>query len=198
MRSAEEVEYVGVGDDPEAEHAPVVVLAMPDPQASDLLDDELDEERGLVEDRPWLPTIALAAGFAERSWDADLNGAFVGESPVLSWVADDGRRRGDGAAVLVAHATAELAEARLDAPHDVAPDLLAALRRLLGIRVEPEWTYVHRWSLSVPATGREARFHLGDSGVGLCGDGWGPRSKVETAWLSGHLLGEALVEQLSR
>ena len=32
--------------------------------------------------------------------------------------------------------------------------------------------------------------------VGACGDGWGERSRIEQAWLSGHLLGEALVERL--
>ena len=31
--------------------------------------------------------------------------------------------------------------------------------------------------------------------VGVCGDGWGPTPKVETAWLSGTRLGQALVRR---
>ena len=32
--------------------------------------------------------------------------------------------------------------------------------------------------------------------VGVCGDGWGPSPKVETAWLSGTRLGRALAQRL--
>lgn len=196
VRSGEEVEYISLGDDPEAEPAPAVVLAMPDPQAADLLDDAFDVERGLLEERTWLPSLALAAGFPRRGWEPALDGAFVSGSAVLRWVADDGRRRGDGAPVLVAHATPAFAAPRLDSPQDAGLALLAAVTDLLGIRDEPEWTHVQRWSLSAPAEGREERFHLGPAGLGFCGDGWGPRSKVETAWLSGHLLGEELAARL--
>ena len=196
--TADDVEYVALGGDPEARPAPFVVLAMPDPQACDLLDDTLTEVRETVEGREWLPTLALAVGFAERTWNPALDGAFVGDSAVLAWVADDGRRRGDGAPVLVAHTAAEFAAPRLDAPQAARDDILAATVGLLGIPADPEWTHVHRWSLSAPAAGREARFHLGEQGVGLCGDGWGPNAKVETAWLSGHLLGSALVARLSQ
>ena len=60
----------------------------------------------------------------------------------------------------------------------------------------PEWTYLHRWSLARPAEAREQTFHLGEAMVGLCGDGWGS-PRVETAWLSGRALGQALVKRLS-
>ena len=33
--------------------------------------------------------------------------------------------------------------------------------------------------------------------VGVCGDAWGPRSRVEQAWLSGQALGEELARRLS-
>ena len=192
VRSGSDVEYVARGEDPEAQPASAVVLAMPDPQAADLLTDDFETERAVLGDRDWDPSFALAAGFGERSWEPSLDGAFVSGSAVLRWVADDGRRRGDGAPVLVAHTTPEFAAPLLDTPQEAGPGLLAAVRDLLEIRAEPEWTHVQRWSLSAPVEGRQERFHLGEPGLGLCGDGWGPRSKVETAWLSGHLLGEEL------
>ena len=188
-----EVTDVGPGPTVDGEPATAVVLAMPDPQASDLLADELAEELGLVGDREYTPTFALAAGWTERRW-ADLDGVFVTDSE-LTWVADDGRRRGDGAPVLVAHATPEFAEPHLDRPGDAAGPALAALLRVMEIDRPPEWTYLHRWSLSSPGDPHDQPYHLGESLVGLCGDGWGS-PRVETAWSSGHALGRALAERL--
>jgi renalase len=115
---------------------------------------------------------------------------------VLSLIADDGDRRGDGAPVLVAHTSAELARA-----HDVDPDgavepVLAAVGELLGVRTRPDWTHVHRWRYSAPADSRSEPFHLGADGIALAGDGWG-HSKIQTAWRSGTELGRAVVARLS-
>ena len=196
VRCGVDVGGVGVGPVVDGERWDAVVLAMPDPQVLDLLDEALVEERAAVEDHEWEPVLALAAGFAARSWD--LDGAFVApEHPsgaTISWVADDGQRRGDGVPVLVAHSTAEAAAPHLDDPAAGGPALVAALRGLLDLP-EPEWTYVQRWSLARPATPHEQPFHLGAARVGLCGDGWGA-PRFETAWTSGTALGEALAEQL--
>lgn len=66
---------------------------------------------------------------------------------------------------------------------------------VLGIRAVPEWSFVQRWTYARPVDGREIPYWLGDSGVSLCGNGWGS-PRVETAWLSGHLLGQALADRL--
>jgi hypothetical protein len=175
------------------EHADVVVLAMPDPQAEALLDERLVAARAAVADRPWLPVITLFAGWPERAWPA-FGGAFVAGSDALTFVGDDGSRRGDLAPVLVAHSTDTLARAHLADPQAALPALVAEVRALLDLD-EPTWAIVHRWTYASPRLNRDVSFHLDDDGVGLCGDGWGP-ARVETAWLSGHrlagrLLGEA-------
>jgi renalase len=190
-----EVTDVGPGPTVDGEPAAAVVLAMPDPQASDLLADELTEELALVAAGESEPALALAAGWSERAW-ADLDGVFVGDDAELTWVADDGRRRGDDAPVLVAHTTAGFAAPHLDRPGDALPAALAALQRVLDIDRPPEWTYLHRWSLARPATHHDQPFHLGDALVGLCGDAWGS-PRVETAYASGQALGRALVERLA-
>jgi renalase len=195
VRSGNEVCEVGPGATLDGQPAAAVVLAVPDPQALDLLAAD-STERSLLEDREWTPSLALAAGFATRSWPEDFDGAFVAGSPVLRWIADDGRRRGDGAPALVAHSSPDFASQWLDSPPEAADELLDAMRRVLGVDADPQWTYVQRWSLAAPSAGREERYHLGDSGIGLCGDGWGPASKVETAWRSGTELGSALVARL--
>jgi predicted NAD/FAD-dependent oxidoreductase len=190
-----EVSDVGPGPTVDGAPAAAVVLAMPDPQASDLLAEELTEELAAVEGREYEPVLALAAGWPERCW-RDLDGVFVRDDPDLSWVADDGRRRGDGAPVLVAHSTSSFASPYLDLPQQAAEPMLAALLRVMEIEPPPEWTFLHRWSLARPADAHDQPYHLGDAMVGLCGDSWGS-PKVETAWTSGRALGRALVERLA-
>ncbi|WP_299956107.1 NAD(P)/FAD-dependent oxidoreductase [uncultured Modestobacter sp.] len=172
--------------------AAAVVLALPDPQAARLLEPGT-AIAGRLQPTAWQPTLAVVLDFARRSWDADLHGVFVHDSPALEWIADDGDRRGDGAPVLVAHSTPALAAEHLDGPERAVPAVLAAVRAVLGLDEEPEWTHVHRWSFAKPTDPREEPFAVAD-GIGLCGDGWAAPSKVESAWRSGHALGTALAD----
>ncbi len=202
--AVEQVTRGGGGLTVDGRPAAAVVLAMPDPQARRLLDDELPSRAVLDDD--FAPTLALLAGWDERGWaDPDsavegafVDGAFVNGDDALTWIADDGRRRGDGAAVLVAHSTADLARAHLEDPAAAGPEMLAALTRLLSIAAPPSWTHVHRWSFAHPAGTRTRTHHLGDDGIGLCGDAWAERPRVEAAYLSGLELGEAVVARLRR
>jgi predicted NAD/FAD-dependent oxidoreductase len=188
-----EVRRVGPGPVVDGEPADAVVLAMPDPQALRLLPPGHPVTARLA-GRRWRPAIAVAAGWAAREWP-DLPAAFVNDHPVLTLVADDGARRGDGAPVLVAHTTAEVARAHAAAPDDAVGPVLDALRDLLGVRTPPLWTLAHHWPQAAPDGERPEPFLLGDDGIGLAGDGWGS-PRVETAWRSGHLLGRALAERL--
>ena len=174
-------------------HAAVVV-AMPDPQAARLLGDAMT----------WVdyePVIAVTAGFAQRNWPIEA-AAFVNDDPDLTLIADDGSRRGDGAPVLVAHSTSDRARAHLDSPDDAVTPVLAALRRVLGVDVEPVWTHAHRWTFAKPAGthGDEAYGLVTVDGrtVGVCSDSWCPSGapRVESAWLSGHRLGVELADRL--
>jgi predicted NAD/FAD-dependent oxidoreductase len=201
------VEELATGLDVELEHAvervapgevdgaaaDVVVLAMPDPQARRLVAAGSPAAAELA-GRAWRPAIAVAAGWSRRQW-APLAAGFVNDHPVLTLIADDGDRRGDGAPVLVAHTTAAVA-ARHDAdPAGAVGPAVAAVRELLDIPEAPEWTHAHRWRFASPAEPREQTFHLGADGIALAGDGWGS-PRVETAWRSGTDLGRAVVARL--
>ena len=148
----------------------------------------------------WRPVLSVYAAWTSRCWP-DIDGVFVEGSAVVDWVADDGRRRGDGAPVLVAHTTPVFAASRLDDPASAVPHVLADVSRALGVDLEePEWARAHRWSLASPTRHRPApAFALTEDGtVGVCGDAWGDRSRIEAAWLSGHRLGGELAERLVR
>jgi renalase len=172
-----------------------IVLAMPDPQAARLAPD-------VVEWVGYEPVIAVAAGWAQRSWSI-ADAAFVNDDPDVAFVADDGSRRGDGAAVLVAHTTAQRARVHLENPNAAVTPVLEALRRVMAVTAAPEWTHAHRWTFAKPADthGDEAFGLVAHRGrpLGLCGDSWCPSGapRVESAWLSGHRLGTALAARLS-
>ena len=195
VRSEAAVERIDPGLTVDGQSYSAVVLAIPDPQARRLLDPAYAATIAALDD-PYEPVLALTAIWPERAW-AELDGAFVNGDPVLGWVADDGRRRGDDAPVLVAHSTAGFAAGHLDDPEAAQDPMVDALQRRLEISSAPAYAHVHRWSFARPTKQRNEPFLLDDHGLGVCGDGWHGKSRVEGAYLSGRALGQAFVERLS-
>jgi predicted NAD/FAD-dependent oxidoreductase len=173
----------------DGEPVDAAVLAMPDPQALRLLAPGVAV--AALDPDGWQPTLAVALGWPARQWPADLHGVFVHGSAVLDWLADDGDRRGDGAPVLVAHTTPALAARHLDEPERITAEVVVAVRAVLGIETDPDWTHVHRWSFAKPVHPREEPFAL-TGRLGVCGDGWWAPARVESAWRSGTSLGQEL------
>jgi predicted NAD/FAD-dependent oxidoreductase len=89
-----------------------------------------------------------------------------------------------------------LAARHLTDPPAVLPAALGALQRVLGISEHPSWADAKRWTYAKPITASPQPFFLDPViGLGLAGDAWSDGPRVETAWLSGHLLGEALADR---
>jgi len=162
-----------------------VALCMPVPQAQRLWQ--------VPAEHVWEPVIAVTLVFAERNW-MEFDGAFVNDDPVITWIADDGKRRGDDAAVLVAHTNPVFAAMHLDDPTAVLPASIEAVTRILGIDQRPAWVDVHRWTYAKPiAAHPEPYWHDPQVRLGVAGDAWAAGPKVEAAWLSGTALGSALI-----
>ena len=166
-----------------------VAVCMPMPQAERFIAPDL-----LPSDTPaWEPVIAVTMVFTERTWP-DIDGVFVNDDPVLTWIADDGRRRGDDAPVLVAHVNPVLAAGHLADPAGVGPFAVATVRQVLGIDALPDWVWAHRWSIARPIDARpEACWVHPEVPIGYAGDAWAGKPRVESAWLSGTALGHALI-----
>jgi renalase len=188
------VSEVQAGPSVDGEPADAVVLAMPDPQAKRILDLDLAELHKHISGRSWVSVLALFAIYRHRGWEP-FNGAFVNNDPTLAWIADDGARRGDDAAVLVAHSTPEFATRHLSHPQEATSALVAAVDRLLHCGL-PTLSKVHRWTYARPEDSREDPFFFGSDRIGLAGDGWGS-PRVETAWLSGRALGRHIAGELT-
>lgn len=163
-------------------------LCMPQPQAMRLVDEGVLPEVEIT----WEPVIAVTMLFAEKSW-FEIDGVFVNDDPVLTWIADDGKRRGDDAPVLVAHVNPVLAAGHLEDPSAVLPNAIAAARRVLQIDDLPAWSWAHRWSLARPMSAVDDEYWIHpELPIGLAGDAWAGGPRVEAAWLSGRALGRAM------
>jgi predicted NAD/FAD-dependent oxidoreductase len=206
VRQEATVRSVGLADRrPAVDGDPVdaVVLAMPDPQAGRLLD--VEASSGLADarrvlSRPWTPVVSVYAVWEQRWWP-ELDAAFVADDPLVTLVADDGRRRGDGAAVLVAHTGSDAAAEHLGDPDALVGPVLERLGVLLGADAPaPVHAAAHRWSFASPGEPHADPYlevAVGSGVLGVCGDGWGERPRVEQAWRSGRDLGRALAERLA-
>lgn len=164
-----------------------VILACPDAQAVRMLGDErFTQLRTLLTAHAWLPIITHTMVFSQRQWPAE-DFWFVNDSDVLATIADDGARRGDDAAVLVAHSTPSHAAQYLDQPDAAAKELEAEVGRVLHLSVAPMQRITKRWALARPAVPRGQLCGWdADSHVAVCGDGWAGKPRIEGAWLSGR------------
>lgn len=172
-----------------------VAVCAPPPQSIRLLDPSLRAPlQAELDALTWEPVIAVTMAFADREWDVD--GVFVNDDPVITWIADDGSRRGDGAPVLVAHVHPVLAARHLPNPAEVIPAAVAATRRALGIDAMPEWVDVQRWTFARPIGAHDAPFAAHpELALGLAGDAWHGGPRIEAAWCSGRALGAWLASR---
>lgn len=182
-----------------------VVFACPVPQAFRVLTPDLSaENRADLQRFASQPVITAWGWFTKRTWN-DFNAAFVNDHAELALIADDGARRGDDAPVLVVHSTNEYA-AQHPKVDGTASELVKSAMRLLNVDEPFIAAGAHRWGLAVPTFSDERPFWFsedlakqGNSPVitAICGDEWGGPPKIETAWLSGHRLGQFIAESLS-
>lgn len=178
-------------------HYDAAILACPDPQASRIISEgSAPQLSAQLAGSTWNPIISHTMVFSQRSW-GDYGMWFIEQSEVLASIADDGSRRGDGAAVLVAHSTAELAQQFFDNPDGAVPQMWQEVQQVLGISNHPDSTITKRWGLAHPAAPHPELFGVdATQRLFVCGDGWGGKPRIEGAWLSGRRAARAALTTL--
>lgn len=164
--------------------AGVLVLAIPGPQAQELLGDHL-----LGSCAPEMtPCISVVVRLAQG---LPYDGIFMND-PVLDWAANNhskpGHPGGDGA-LWTLHAQPDYSAEMLqdNALETARTAMLQAFGRIAAATITPVAT--HAWRFARPAFTEGPGFHLdADKALALCGD-WLNGGRVEGAWLSGHQLG---------
>ena len=181
--------------------ARAVVLAIPAPQALNLLEGTSSELLDVLRSVEFDPCITAIAGYPQHQqeqlaphWQAvKLN------DTQLAWVILDSRKREDSQPLLVLHSTAQFAQKYLDTD-DLQPAAEPLLRQaaqlLLPWIEQPEWLQVHRWRYAFP------RHPLADPCLSsahlplvCCGD-WCGGNLVESALESGLAAAHAIERQL--
>ncbi len=175
-----------------------LVLALPAPQAADLLRPVASALAGRAAHATMAPCWALMLGFADPvglpGWDAAFIADAGGPDRPLSWIAHDGGKPGRaGNAAFVAHGAPAWSQMHLEADAvSVEAMLLPAFRAVTGIVAEPSFLAAHRWRYALPTAPLADGFLLdADLGLGACGD-WCLEARAEAAFISGRRLAVAM------
>ena len=182
--------------------AQAVVLAIPAPQALNLLEGTSSEFLDVLRSVEFDSCITAIAGYPQHQqleqlaphWQAvKLN------DTQLAWVILDSRKRAESQPQLVLHITAQFAQKYLDTDdlQSAAQLLLRQAAQLLLPWIEqPEWLQVHRWRYAFPRHSlAEPCLSSAHLPLVCCGD-WCGGNLVESALESGLAAAQAINQKL--
>jgi photolyase PhrII len=163
-----------------------VILAIPAPQAADLVSDFVGfaESFAKVEIKPcWALMIRL-----EEPLGLDWGGAFIHDSPI-SWIARNSTKPGRNSEheTFVVHASGDWSASNLEQePDQIQRELLEAFWQAIGCSpISIRDVAVHRWRYAIPTVMSASRcLYDRQLGIAACGD-WAGGPRVEGAFLSG-------------
>lgn len=170
-----------------------VALAVPAPQAQNLLGPVCSLLAANAADAEMAPTWTLLAAFAARQ-ELGFDGADFAAGPI-AFAARQGSKPGrDGVEAWTLHASPAWTRAHLEwEAEEAAEALLAAARAVLPGLAAPIWRGAHRWRYAqVTRAPGSAYAYDRTRRLGACGD-WRLGPRVELAWQSGDALGQAMM-----
>lgn len=163
-----------------------LVLALPAPQASQLLAD-LDSPLLAVADSAIMQGCWTMMLNFTQALDLSFDAAFINQGR-LSWIANNSHKpQRSGLPTWVLHANTDWSEQHLETDAGaVAALLVESFVELTG--VTPQAQTIHRWRYASTATNLTQQYAYDQpKNLGLCGD-WLNGGRVEGAWLSGRQL----------
>jgi renalase len=175
-----------------------VICAVPAEQVADLIGGEAPSLKALAQAVSSQPCWTGMFGFdAPLAFDWDL--MRFEDHPIVDVASTSLKKPGrSGPPAYVVQARADWSVANLEAPAEViAEALLEVLLSLSGTTQKPLVSLAHRWRYARV----DVRHGVGcafdsESGIGVCGD-WLSGPRIESAWQSGHALGEKLLQELT-
>ncbi len=175
-----------------------LVVAIPPPQASELLASEATVPEDFCGGLALAPCLAVVARYPRMS--LPWQGVQAPGHPVISWIGHDTSKRPaahPGATVLVLHGSAEFSRQHAAAPEgSFVPDMLVAAAAMTGLALEaPEDFFLQRWRYALATSHSEDRPLIrrleGPAPLVLAGDAVAG-GKIEGAWSSGLAAARAL------
>ncbi|GIU66324.1 NAD(P)/FAD-dependent oxidoreductase [Candidatus Phycosocius spiralis] len=175
-----------------------IICAVPAEQVGDLIGREAPSLKVLAQAVSSQPCWTGMFGF-EAPLDLDWDLMRFEDHPVLDVVSTSLHKPGrSGPPAYVVQARADWSVAHLEAPADViAEALLEVLLSLSDATQKPLVSLAHRWRYARV----DGQHGVGcafdpESGIGVCGD-WLSGPRIESAWQSGHALGDKLLQELT-
>lgn len=176
-----------------------IVCAVPAEQVSDLLASHSPTIASHAQSIHSLPCWAGLFAF-EAPLSLEWEMARFDAHPVLDVVSSNANKPGrTGPVTYVVHGRADWSITHLeDSAETIASTLFQALAEIGGPLPTPLVKSAHRWRYArVETSHGPGHLYESDQGIGACGD-WLSGPRVESAWLSGHQLGQALSAKLTK
>ncbi len=192
-----------------------VVIAIPAPQAVDILASMSDRSAGgqpnplsalinQLRSVKFYPCITITVGY-DHKYLSDLpawKALKIVSNENLSWIILDSSKRDNiQQPVLVLHSTPQFADKHLDADttdlQSAGNKILERAASLLPWLQFPQWIQVHRWRYAIPSQPIAAPFIATDNPLPLvcCGD-WCNGQGVESALISGLASARELIQNI--
>jgi predicted NAD/FAD-dependent oxidoreductase len=176
-----------------------IICAVPAEQVADLIGRAAPSLKTLAQGVSSQPCWTGMFGF-ETSLDFDWDLVRFEDHPIVDVVSTSLHKPARvGPPAYVVQARADWSLEHLEAPAEVIADqLLEVLLSLSGSTQTPLVSLAHRWRYARV----DVRHGVGcafdsASGIGVCGD-WLSGPRIESAWQSGHALGERLLQELTQ
>lgn len=168
-----------------------LVLALPAPQALALGKSVDQSIEGLTKQANMLGCWTVMARFSHAS-DWPFDAAFINDEKI-SWISRNNSKPGrTGQECWTIHANPQWSQQSIELDKDEVSQKILDCAQKLGLNFQNAEISTHRWRYANGSINPSIGFSMNESmKLGLCGD-WLNGGRVEGAWLSGHLLANAI------
>lgn len=171
----------------------LVVLALPAPQASALVQD-IDPRISAVTDTAQMQGCWTMMAYFPHQLTPKYDAAFI-NGELISWICQNtSKPLRQGLPIWTIHGSPSWSQANIELSKEEAQSQMLECVVKLGFDCRDAEISLHRWRYASGALEHPIDFlWLDDISLGLCGD-WLNGGRVEGAWLSGLQLAEAIIE----
>ncbi len=160
-----------------------VVLAIPSPQASTLLQN-LDARAYSIANSAQMKACWTMMAYLPNQLTTDFDAAFINQE-IISWICQNGSKPMHQGNRWTIHASPAWSQENVELSKEDAQAHMMECLTKLGFNCHDAEISMHRWRYASGGLDNSIGFlSLPDIGLGLCGD-WLNEGRVEGAWLSG-------------
>ena len=169
-----------------------VVLAIPAPQASDLLK-SLNTRASDITDSAQMKACWTMMGYFPNQATTNFDAAFINQE-IISWICQNGSKSlRRGRPMWTIHGNPSWSQENVELSKEAAQSQMMECLASIGFDCQDAEITMHRWRYASGALEHPINFHLlPDINLGLCGD-WLHGGRVEGGYLSGLQLAEAII-----